>query len=142
MKHRLFTIVALALLVAYIFGGSAMANDLFESLAGTWVEVDPERKASPFRPLDSSPSPYKILIDGDKITITWSNKIICDTLFRLDGNELKNTKKRQNWQEYVEFHQYEQFGPFERIELLEGVLTGFLFVADMGYVKFPFAKLP
>ena len=132
MKYGLFTIAALALLGTYIFGGSAIASDTLEGLAGTWVEVD----------RDSPPSPYRILIDGDKITITWRNKIICDTVFRLNGNELKNTKKRENWQEYVEFHQYEQFGHFERFEFLEGVLTGFIFVADRGYLKIPFAKRP
>ena len=119
-----------------------MANDTFERLAGTWVEVDPERKSFPFRHTDSSLGLYMVIINGDNIVITWRNTIICDTVFKLDGNELKNTKKRENWQAYVESHQYEQFGPFERIELLDGVLTSFLFVADRGYVKLPFTKHP
>ena len=130
MKYRLFTAVALALLSVCIFGGSAMASDTLEGLAGTWVEVD------------SKGPGYTILIDGNKITISWPNEVICNTVFRLDGNELKNTKKRENWQAYVEFHQHEQFGHFERFELLEGVLTGFIFIADRGYRKTPFEKLP
>ena len=130
MKHRLFTVVALALLGACIFGGSAMASDTIENLSGTWVGVGPKGPG------------YTVLIDGNKITISWLDKAIYNTIFRLDGNELKNTKKRENWQEYVEFHQHEQFAHFERFELLEGVLTGFIFVADRGYLKIPFAKLP
>ena len=107
-----------------------MASDALESLAGTWVEVDSKG------PL------YTILIEGDKITISWTGKVIYNTIFRLDSAELKNTKKRKNWQQYVESHHYEQFGHFERFELLEGVLTGFIFVADRGYLKIPFAKRP
>ena len=130
MKHRLFTIVAFALVVTYIFGGSAMASDTLESLAGTWVEVDSKG------PL------YTILIDGDKITISWPSKVIYNTIFRLDGAELKNTKKRENWQEYVESHHYEQFGHFEKIKIMDGKLVGFIFEADRGYLKIPFAKRP
>ena len=142
MKLRLFVAAVLALLVTYSFGESAMASDALESLTGTWVEVDPERKSFPFRCADSSSAPYTIIIDGDKITITWRNEIICNTVFRLDGNELKNTKKRENWQAYVESHQHEKFGNFERIEFQYGKLVGFVFVADMGFFKFPFAKRP
>ena len=142
MKQRLFAIAALVLLGAYSFGGSAMANDTLESLAGTWIQVDPESNASPSWYQDFPPVSYSILIDGTNIAITMRGNVLYNTIFTLDGNELKNTKKRENWQEYVEFHQHEQFGPFEKIELLGGVLTGFLFVADMGYVKVPFIKRP
>jgi len=130
MKHRLFTAVALALLAVCIFGGSAMASDTLESLSGTWVEVDSKG------PL------YTILIDGNKITISWPNKVIYKTIFRLDGNELKNTKKRENWREYAKADQYEQFGHFEKIEIMDSKLVGFIFIADRGYRKIPFEKRP
>jgi len=142
MKCRLFAAAVLALFVTYSFGESAMASDALESLTGTWVVVDPERKSFPFRCADSSSAPYIVIINGDKITITWRNKIICDTVFRLDDSELKNTKKRENWQAYVESHQYELFGHFERIKLLDGELVGFIFVADRGYIKLAFTKRP
>ena len=107
-----------------------MASDTLESLTGTWVQVD------------SKVPRYTVLIDGEKIIIMWQNKVICNTVFRLDGAELKNTKKRENWQEYVESHQYEQFGHFEKIKIMDSKLLGFLFVADRGYSKITFAKRP
>ena len=144
MKNSLFAIAVLALLVAYIFGDSAMANETLENLTGTWLEGEPEGDSFgfPFRDIGSPPAPCTITIEGDKITLTRRNEVLYSTIFRLDGNELKNTKKRENWQAYVEMHQHEQFGHFERIELLDGVLIGFLFIADMGYVRIPFVKHP
>ena len=132
MKCRLFETAVFALLVAYIFtfGGSAMASDTLESLTGTWVEVDPKGPG------------YTILIDGDKITISWPTEIIYSTIFRLDGVELKNTKKRKNWKRYAKADQYEQFGHFEKIEIIDNTLLGFVFIADRGYYKVPFAKCP
>ena len=125
-----YSLAALALLATFVFGGSAMASDTLKSLTGTWVEVDSKG------PL------YTILIDGDTITISWPSKVIYNTIFRLDGAELKNTKKRENWQKYVESHQYEQFGHFEKIEIMDSKLVGFIFEADRGYLKSPFEKRP
>ena len=130
MKHRLITVVALVMLGACIFGGSAMASDTLESLTGTWVEVDPKGPG------------YTILIDGNKITIAWPNKVICNTIFRLDDVKLKNTKKRENWQKYAKPDQYEQFGHFKTIKIMDSKLVGFIFVADIGYREIPFAKSP
>ena len=107
-----------------------MASDTLESLTGTWAEVDSKG------PL------YTILIDGNKITISWPDKIIYNTIFKLDGAELKNTKKRENWQKYVESHHHEQFGHFEKIKIMDGKLVGFIFEADTGYLKVSFAKRP
>ena len=107
-----------------------MASDTLESLTGTWVEVDPKGPG------------YTILIDGDKITISWPTKVLYNTIFRLDGVKLKNTKKRENWQEYAKADQYEQFGPFEKIEIMDSKLVGFIFIADRGYRKIPFEKRP
>jgi len=118
-----------------------MASDTLGHLTGTWVEVDPKRKDL------SLDSRYTILINGDKITISWPGKVLCDTLFRLelrvDGVvELKNTKKRENWQKYVKSHQYENFGHFEKIEIMDSKLVGFIFVADWGFLEIPFEKRP
>ena len=146
MRYRLFTVTAFALLTTYIFGGFAMASDMLENLTGTWavIEENPKKQSTPylFQDAGSSTNPYKIIIDDDKIVITYRNEVICDTIFRRDGNELKNTKKRKNWEDYVEMHQHEQFAHFERIEFLDGVLTAFIFIADMGFIKVPFAKIP
>ena len=119
-----------------------MATDTFESLTGTWVEVDPERKDLPSWSREFPLELYKLVIDGDKITITKGTHVICDTIFRLDGTGLQNTKKRENWQAYVEMRQHEYFGHFEMIKIIDEGLAGFLFVADMGYIKFPFVKCP
>ena len=107
-----------------------MAGDTLESLTGTWVEVDPKGPG------------YTILIDGDKITISWPAKVLYNTIFRVDGVTLKNTKKRENWQEYAKADQYEQFGHFETIEIMDSKLAGFIFIADRGYRKIPFEKRP
>ena len=107
-----------------------MASDTLESLTGTWVEVDPKGPG------------YTILIDGNKITIAWPNKVIYSTVFKLDGVTLKNTKKRANWREYAKADQYEQFAHFEKIEIIDNKLVGFIFIADRGYRKTPFAKRP
>ena len=114
-----------------------MADDRQMNLTGMWVEVVPEQKDVP----PAAPS-YHILIEGDQITINWHDKVIYQTIFRLDGVELKNTKKRENWQEYVESHHYEYFDHFERIEIMDSKLVGFIFVADRGYLEIPFAKRP
>ena len=107
-----------------------MASDTLESLTGTWVEVDPKGPG------------YTILIDGDKITISWPHKVIYSTIFRLDGVRLKNTKKRANWREYAKSDPYEQFAHFKKIEILDSKLVGFIFEADRGYLKVSFAKRP
>ena len=130
MKYEVFAATVLVLLAISVFWGSAVAGDAPENLTGTWVEATPERHA------------YTLVIEGDNIIITWRNEVICNTRFRMDGATLQNTKKRENWQEYVESHQHEQFCHFERIELLDGGLTGFIFIADKGYYKLPFVKRP
>ena len=141
MKYTLVAVVVLALLVTSVFLEPAMASDTLGRLTGTWVEVDPKRKDLP---LDSR---YTILIDGDKITISWPGKVLCDTIFRLEFRsdgvvELKNTKKRENWKKYAKPHQYEEFGHFKKIEITDSTLVGFIFVADRGYLKIPFEKHP
>ena len=134
MKKYAPLIIVLLVGGAVLFAGgqgNAMANDTTENLTGTWEEVDPT---------PSQWIPYKIFIDGDKIIITFHDKIICNTIFRREGNELKNTKKRENWQKYAKPNQYEQFGHFKTIKIMDSKLVGFIFEADSGYLKIPFAK--
>ena len=100
-----------------------MANDNSDALDGVWKNEH-----------------YQIVIQGERITITFKHEVVCDTTFRLDNIELKNLKKRPHWEEYVVEHQYEAFGHFESLEFEDGVLTGLIFVCDMGVVKLPFAK--
>ena len=125
-----YSLAALALLATFVFGGSAMASDTLKSLTGTWVEVDSKG------PL------YTILIDGDTITISWPSKVIYNTIFRLDGAELKNTEKRENWQKYAKSDQYEQFGHFRKIKIVDGKLVGFMFESGTGFIEIPFEKRP
>ena len=106
-----------------------MAEETFENLDGIWLST--EKNSNKF---------YTIAITGDKIKIKWKNEILCDTSFIIENNELKNTQKRKNWEEYVEMHQYEYFGHFERILFEDNQLTGLIFVADMGYLKVHFTK--
>ena len=98
-----------------------------EELRGTWVCAD------------AAPN-YTIIIYNDEIIILFANKVVCDTKFRIEKNELKNTKKRENWEKYAEPNQYEQFGHFKYIRILDNKLVGFLFEADSGYYEFSFKK--
>ena len=115
------------------------------SLAGRWVEVKPNSFPPEARKYETGPQ-YAILIAGDEITINWHDKPFYQTIFRLEENnsgvELKNTKKRENWEQYAEFNQYEQFGHFERFMIIDSKLTGFIFIADKGYRQVPFEKRP
>ena len=100
-----------------------MANEIPDVLNGEWTNEH-----------------YRVAIRGERITVTYRDEVVCDTTFHLDGKELKNLKKRKNWEAYVEGHQYEQFGHFETFTFRDSVLTGIIFVADLGGIELPFAK--
>jgi len=115
-----------------IDGEQPMAHKIPEALNGTWVQAD------------KGPHPYSITIRGDTILVTWGEgqktKVLCDSTFILEGDELKNTKLRKNWQEYAERHQRETLGHFSSLHYRNDALVGFLFVADRGYFPVPFVK--
>jgi len=102
-----------------------------EALNGVWIEAPPRSESS---------FSYRITIRGDNILVTWREEVLCDTIFRLERDELKNTKKRANWQEYAKEHQYESIGHFSSLEYKDGALTGYIFAADLGYMPMPFIK--
>ena len=141
MKHRLFAIVTFVLLGTYIFGGSAMASDTLEGLAGTWVEVDPERKGLPWARKHSSAGLYRVIINGDKLTLKEGDRKLVDTTFRVDTTyrrhikdiHLFNMQRRESWQAYDGDNQYVgSFGPFDLFEYKDGVLVGVVFIRDLG----------
>ena len=140
MKNRLFAAIVLTLLAIYIWGGSVMANDTLESLTGTWVEVDPERKALPWARRHSPPGLYRVIINGDKLILKEGYKILVDTFFRLDKpfqrnslGILFNMQKRENWQDYSGDHQHiGSFGPFYCFDYREDALVGVVFIHDLG----------
>ena len=140
MKCRLFAVAVLALFVTCIFGGSAMANNTLEGLAGTWVEVDPERKALPWRREHSSPGLYRVVITGDKLLLKEGDIVLADTIFRLDAPYQRNSlgilfnmQKRENWQAYSGNNQHiGSFGPFYCFDYREDGLVGVVFIHDLG----------
>jgi hypothetical protein len=125
-------------------GKNIMEQNKF-GLNGTWVQAEPSHYTYNNKPDPSSytiqPNPsYTIKIDNNRIIIRFHNKMICDTIFELDGTELKNTQKRRNWQDYVEGHQYEHFGHFESIEYNNNLIEAIIFVADRGIYYLPFIR--
>ena len=149
MKCRLFAIAALVLFGTYIFGGSAMASDTLESLAGTWVEVDPERKGLPWARKHSSPGLYRVIIHGNTLTLKEGDKKLVDTTFRVDTTyrrhikdiRLFNMQRRENWQAYDGDHQYVgSFGPFYCFEYKEDGLVGVVFIHDLGGRELRFTR--
>ena len=130
MKYKLFAIAALALLGTYIFGGSAMASDTLEGLAGTWVEASMEGKPTPWAHTQSSSSLYRVIIKGDKLILKEGDNILVDTTFRVDTSyrrhimdiRLFNIQLRKNWQDYSGDHQHVgSFGVFDVFEYKNGV---------------------
>ena len=141
MKHGLFAATVLALLAAYIFGGSAMASDPLEGLAGTWVEASTDGKPTPWAHTQSSPSLYRVIVNGDKLTLKEGDNVLVDTTFRVDTTyrrhlkdiRLFNIQMRENWQAYDGDHQH--IGSFEVFDLFEyknGALVGVVFIHDLG----------
>ena len=141
MKSGFFAAAVFVLLAPYIFGGSAMASDTPESPAGTWVEVDPERKS--LRPLrtHASSGAYRVLIQGNNIVVKEGDAVLVDTTFRMDTthrrhireSRLLNIQRRENWQDYSGDNQYVgSFGLFDMFEYKNGVLIGVVFIHDLG----------
>ena len=133
-----------------------------EDLQGRWV-FDPENAAERpstltntmlYNPNGRSSSPktvptasfmgsatlYVITINGDAITITQEDKLIVDTTFYLRNDELINTTKRKNWQDYAEFHQNDPLASFDSVRFVGGRLVGYIFVADLGSIEVPYKK--
>ena len=149
MKYGLFAATVLALLVTYIFGGSAMASDTLEGLAGTWVEASTDGKPTPWVHTHSSPGLYRVIINGDKLILKEGEKILVDTIFRVDMTyrrhikdiRLFNMQMRENWQAYSGDHQYEgSFGVFDLFEYKNGVLVGVVFIHDLGVRELLFKR--
>jgi len=115
-----------------IDGEQPVAQKIPEALDGVWVQAK------------KGPMPYGITIHGDTILVTWGEgektKVLSDSTFILEGDELKNTKLRENWQDYVEQHQRETLGHFSSLHYRNGALLGFIFVADRGYYPVPFVR--
>ena len=141
MKYGFSAAIILVLFVTYIFGGSAMADDTLESLAGTWVESGSEGKSTLWAHTQSSTGPYRVIINGDKLLLKEGDNILVDTIFRVDTSyrrhikdiRLFNMQMRENWQAYSGDHQYEgAFGVFDVFEYKNGVLVGVVFIHDLG----------
>jgi len=149
MKYGLFAATVLALLVTYIFGGSAMASDTLEGLAGTWVEASTDGKPTPWVHTHSSPGFYRVIINGDKLILKEGEKILVDTIFRVDMTyrrhikdiRLFNMQMRKNWQDYSGDHQHEgSFEVFDVFEYKNGVLVGVVFIHDLGVRELLFKR--
>jgi len=129
-------LLAALLMLGCLFmnGDQAVAQKIPEALNGVWVQAEKRLM------------PYSITIRGDTILVAWGEgektRVLCDSTFILEGDELKNTKLRENWQEYVEQYQRETIGHFSSLHYRNGALVGFLFVADRGYYPVPFVKAP
>ena len=141
----LFIIALLTLGCATADEENIMQQNTF-GLNGTWVQAEPSIYSYNNKPDPSSytikpgSSFYTIKIDNNRIIIKFYNEIICNTIFELDGKELKNTQKRRNWQDYAEVDRYERFGHFESIEYENNVIEGRIFIADRGYYYIPFIR--
>jgi len=124
------------LMLGYLFmnGAQAVAQKIPEALNGVWVQAE------------KNSFPYSITIRGDTILVACGEgektKVLSDTTFKMEGDELKNIKLRENWKEYVVQHQREALGHFSSLHYRNGALVGFLFVPGRGNFPVPFVKVP
>ena len=125
IQHRIVAVAFLLVTATLFFLGECMAEKIPESMSGTWTDQ----------------KNTIVVIDGDRIRIYWNKECVCDTIFIIENGELSNTKKRKNWEEYVEFHQHERFSHFETFRYEDGVLVGVGFIADVGIIKTPFSRV-
>ena len=127
-----FLLTILFTVFLFMNGDQAVAKEIPEALNGTWVQAA------------EGPMPYSITIHGDTILVTWGEgqktKVLCDSTFKMEGDELKNMKLRENWQKYSKQDQHETIGHFSSLHYRNGALVGFLFVADRGYFPVPFIR--